>query len=106
MSSNVICRAIKKKSWRKITRGGLLPPANEVCEGYVFTGVCLSTRGPCLDAQGGACLVAARKGVLGCSQEGACIVVQGACMVAPWGMRGCSGGGGVHGCCWGGMLGI
>ena len=23
----------------------LLPPANEVCEGYVFTGVCLSTRG-------------------------------------------------------------
>ena len=25
----------------------LLPPANEVCEGYVFTGVCLS-RGECL----------------------------------------------------------
>ena len=23
----------------------LLPPANEVCEGYVFTGVCLSTGG-------------------------------------------------------------
>ena len=23
----------------------LLPPANEVCEGYVFTGACLSTRG-------------------------------------------------------------
>ena len=23
----------------------LLPPANEVCEGYVFTGVCLSTEG-------------------------------------------------------------
>ena len=23
----------------------LLPPANEVCEGYVFTGVCLSTLG-------------------------------------------------------------
>ena len=22
-----------------------LPPANEVCEGYIFTGVCLSTRG-------------------------------------------------------------
>ena len=22
-----------------------LPPANEVCEGYVFTGVCLSTGG-------------------------------------------------------------
>ena len=25
-----------------------LPPANEVCEGYVFTGVCLSTGGGCL----------------------------------------------------------
>ena len=24
-----------------------LPPANEVCEGYVFTGVCLSTGGLC-----------------------------------------------------------
>ena len=24
-----------------------LPPANEVCEGYVFTGVCLSTGGAC-----------------------------------------------------------
>ena len=26
-------------------RGLFLPPANVVCEGYVFTGVCLSTRG-------------------------------------------------------------
>ena len=26
----------------------LLPPANEVCKGYVFTGVCLSTGGLCL----------------------------------------------------------
>ena len=26
----------------------LLPPANEVCEGYDFTGVCLSTGGGCL----------------------------------------------------------
>ena len=25
-----------------------LPPAKEVCEGYVFTGVCLSTVGGCL----------------------------------------------------------
>ena len=34
----------------------LLPPANEVCEGYVFTGVCLST------------------GWVGCAwQEGACV---------------------------------
>ena len=31
----------------------LLPPANEVCEGYVFTGVCLSTgRGVCLWSRG------------------------------------------------------
>ena len=36
----------------------LLPPANEVCEGYVFTGVCLSTGGvACVVAQGGACMV-------------------------------------------------
>ena len=26
---------------------GFLPPANEVCEGYVFTDVCLSTGGVC-----------------------------------------------------------
>ena len=26
-------------------RVSLLPPANEVCKGYVFTGVCLSTGG-------------------------------------------------------------
>ena len=26
---------------------GFLPPANEVCGGYVFTGVCLSTGGQC-----------------------------------------------------------
>ena len=29
--------------WRWLT--SFLPPANEVCEGYVFTGVCLSTLG-------------------------------------------------------------
>ena len=31
-----------------------LPPTNEVCEGYVFTGVCLSTGGACVT---GACMV-------------------------------------------------
>ena len=107
MSSNVICRAIKKKSWRKITRGGLLPPANEVCEGYVFTGVCLSTRGPCLDAQGGGrawllpgreCLVAPRRGHA-LLLRGHAWLLHGACVVA-------QGEGSVHGCCWGGMLGI
>ena len=31
-----------------------LPPANEVCEDYVFTGVCLSTgRGACVAGGGG-----------------------------------------------------
>ena len=30
-----------------------LPPANEVCKGYVFTGVCLSTGGACVVAPGG-----------------------------------------------------
>ena len=31
----------------------LLPPANEVCEGYVFTGVCLSTGGHAWHVAGG-----------------------------------------------------
>ena len=38
---------------RCIVSRTFLPPANEVCEGYVFTGVCLSTGG-------GACVVAGR----------------------------------------------
>ena len=52
----------------------LLPPANEVCEGYVFTGVCHSVHG------GG--------GVRGCSR--------GACMVAPGGHAWLLPGGGGH----------
>ena len=40
---------------------GFLPPANEVCEGYVFTGVCLSTWGS-LSLSGGSL-----------SQEGLCL---------------------------------
>ena len=46
-----------------------LPPANEVCEGYVFTGVCLSTggrawllRGVCMVAPGGGLCVVAPRG--------------------------------------------
>ena len=50
-----------------------LPPANEVCEGYVFTGVCLSTPG-----------------------GGACGFIQGACMVLFGGMHGFIWGG-MHG---------
>ena len=56
-----------------------LPPANEVCEGYVFTGVCLSTVG---HAWQGACMAG------GCVWQG------------EGGMHG--GGGGVYGggCVW------
>ena len=47
------CDAVKKRDLQNGGRRGklktlgccLLPPANEVCEGYVFTGVCLSTGG-------------------------------------------------------------
>ena len=55
----------------------LLPPANEVCEGYVFTGVCLSRGG----------------GVRGC--RGACVVAGGVWL--PGGMCG-EGGHGEGGC--------
>ena len=90
----------------------LLPPANEVCEGYVFTGVCLSTGGG-----GGMC--GCWGGIHGC--QGACVVAGGvmcgcwgACVVAgghAWlrGVCGCGGvcvvggghawlPGGMHGC--------
>ena len=69
-----------------------LPPANEVCEGYVFTGVCHSVH-----RRGRAWLLGGRAWLL-----------RGACMVAQGGMHGCSGGGhawllgGVRGCSWGG----
>ena len=68
----------------------LLPPANEVCEGYVFTGVCHSVHrgggvrgcsggGACMVAPGGACVVAP-------GGRGACVVARGACVVALGGM--------------------
>ena len=103
-----------------------LPPTNEVCEGYVFTGVCLSTQGGVHGfIRGGM-----RGFIWGVSGfiwgvcgfiRGACVVLfRGACVVLfgghAWllqgGMRGCSGGcawllpvGGMHGCSWGGMRG-
>ena len=94
----------------------LLPPANEVCEGYVFTGVCLSTGGRSgVCGCQGACMVAGgcvwlQEGVHGC---GVCVVGRGvhgcwgACMVAGGDMHGFQGvcvvvGGGLHGCQWGG----
>ena len=39
--------------------GSLLPPTNEVCEGYVFTGVCLPPGGGCVlqgGIHGGGCM--------------------------------------------------
>ena len=98
----------------------MLPPANEVCEGYVFTVVCLSTGGVCMVTRRGACVVAQGGhawllwgGVHGCSR-GACVVAPGGgmrgcsrggmCGCSWGGVHGCSGGG-MHGCSWGGMHG-
>ena len=68
----------------------LLPPANEVCEGYVFTGVCLSTQGgACMVAPGGCMVAPGGGGMHGC--------YRGVCMVAAGGLCGCSQGC-VHGC--------
>ena len=62
-----------------------LPPANEVCEGYVFTGVCLST------GEGHVWLLVG--GMPGC-WWGACMVAgRGACVVAGWGACMVAGGG-------------
>ena len=63
-----------------------LPPANEVCEGYVFTGVCLST--------GGCAWLLPGRGMRGCS--GGAWLLGGHVWLLPGGMHGCSGG--VHGC--------
>ena len=69
----------------------LLPPGNEVCEGYVFTGVCLSTGCVC---GRGACMVGGMHG------RGACVagwhawwgswMVEGGCM---WQVGACKAGG-------------
>ena len=103
----------------------LLPPANEVCEGYVFTGVCHSVHrggvcgcsggcawllgghawllwGACMVARG-ACMVA--RGACMVAPRGACMVALGACVVAPRGACVVALGGhawlllgGMHGC--------
>ena len=73
----------------------LLPPANEVCEGYVFTGVCLYTGGACVVVGGGMHGEEghAWRGVVACIVKGGCAWQRGAC-VAKGGM---CGKGGVHG---------
>ena len=55
----------------------LLPSANVVCEGYVFTPVCDSVnRGGGMCGCPGACMVAPGGGMRGCS-GGACVVARG-----------------------------
>ena len=66
-----------------------LPPANEVCEGYVFTGVCLSTGGACMVAHRGGCAVALGGMV---APGGHTWLLLGGCVWLLGGMRGCSGG--------------
>ena len=60
----------------------LLPPANEVCEGYVFTGVCLSTggdicgKGACVAGGmhgGGVCMVGGKAWQGDVHGRGACV---------------------------------
>ena len=98
----------------------LLPPTNEVCEGYVFTGVCHSvhrgggmrgcSRGGSVRGCSGEGMVAPRGhawllwgGVCGCSGgQHAWLLPGGVCMVAPRGVCMVVPGGGVHGCSWGG----
>ena len=77
-----------------------LPPANIVCEGYVFTPVCDSVN------RGVACMVAPRGGMHSCSQGGhvwllwggMCGCSGGACVVALGGHAWLLWGGGMHGC--------
>ena len=81
----------------------LLPPANVVCEGYVFTHVCHSVhrgKGGCAWLLGGV-RGCSRGGVHGCSW-GSCMVALGGCAwLLLGGMHGCSHGG-MCGCSWGG----
>ena len=91
--------SVDSKRWpRKIL---FLPPANEVCEGYVFTGVCLSTGGGvCGCSQGG---MRGCWGLRGCSRGGHAWLLRGrgACVVAPGGACVDALGGGMCGCSWG-----
>ena len=87
-----------------------LPPANEVCEGYVLTGVCLSTGRACMVAPGGHAWLLGG-GMHGCSGGHAWLLQGGVCGCSGGGgcMCGCSQGGHawapVHGCSWGGVHG-
>ena len=69
-----------------------LPPANEVCEGYVFTGVCLSTLGKGMHGFiWGACMVL----------FGVCVVLFGGVYMVLFGGHAWFYSGGMHGFMWG-----
>ena len=80
-----------------IEQSPLLPPANEVCEGYVFTGVCHSVHGGGhVWLLGGACVVAPG-GVWGWCGRHAWLLWGGMHGCSRGGRCGCSGGD-MHGC--------
>ena len=105
-----------------------LPPANKVCEGYVFTRVCNSVHrggrvwllqeghawllGGGVVARGGACMVALGGhawllwGVACMVARGACVVAWGVCMVACGGWHAWLLPGGARGCSRGDVHGI
>ena len=58
----------RKRTFHPMAR--FLPPANEVCEGYVFTDVCLATGGLSVSVQGGG--LCPGEGGLGPGKEGLC----------------------------------
>ena len=74
-----------------------LPPANEVCEGYVCTPVCWSICSQGEHAWQGACMAGEGVCMAGGMWQGACVAGEGACMAGGmhgWGM--CGGEGGMH----------
>ena len=73
----------------------LLPPENDVCEGYVFTGVCLPTGGGGMRGGGRACVV----GAGGMRGRGACVVGRGVVWHA-WQKRRPLHPTGMHSCCY------
>ena len=88
------CASPSKKILENIQ---ILPPANEICEGNVCTGVCLSTMGACMVR--GACVV--KRGMHGkrrvCMAKGACIVNGECTWEYVWQKGGMHGKGGIHG---------
>ena len=83
---NYVTPIVYLHSFMEGNQSGWLPPANVVCEGYVFTPVCDSVN------RGGMCGCSGRGGVHGCSQGGMHGCPGGRVWLLPGGMCGCSGG--------------